>query len=239
MAYRKDRRHISHRQKARKISKQYQLQPRLALMVAKNELTLGEAIRHHNETLNVERIIEDNNIHPSDAAQIKSGKVTVEGVVYRNNFKRHLTDNANRSILTDAMDKSRPLTLWLHKQQVINGFLSELTQYRFMFREGQVVHEIPKVNVKAASFSRTPHRLVRSRSAHKDPIHRIEERFRISNKRLYSFIHAKSTLDVELLEGVVFTGKLAWIGRFELGLIDKRGRELSLFRHALHGIKER
>ena len=48
--------------------KWHQLPYALALSVAKQR-TLVDAIRSHNETINVERLIDEKNLHPSDAAK--------------------------------------------------------------------------------------------------------------------------------------------------------------------------
>ena len=73
MRDRRDKPHPSFRQQARRIVKQYQLPYGLALSVAKKQCSLVEAIRSHNETVNVERLIEEKKLHPSDAAEILRG----------------------------------------------------------------------------------------------------------------------------------------------------------------------
>jgi len=239
MRERRDKTHFSFRQQARRIVKQHQLPYSLALSVAKKQRTLVDAIRMHNETINVERLIDEKNLHPSDAAEILRGNVTVDSVIHRTEMKRHLKENAFRSIFDAASGSDKSLNLWLHQQQRLRGLVTAMEQYSIVLETSTGSMTLPKIEVKAASFSNPSPRQIRHKAKVMQPVKRIEDRVRISNKRLYGYMVERQFIEIELLEGIAFSGRLTFIGRFELGITDKHGQQISVFRHALCGLKEK
>ena len=78
--------------------------------------------------------------------------------------------------------------------------------------------------------------LSRSESRVVPPIPKPQDRYFISDKKLFGWVNAGNTLCVKTLEGEMVKGTLSWIGRWELGL-DVNGGELIVFRHALANIQ--
>ena len=68
------------------------------------------------------------------------------------------------------------------------------------------------------------------------PILKPQDRYCISDNKLFGWVNAANTICVKTLEGEMVKGTLSWIGRWELGL-DVNGGELIVFRHALANIQ--
>ena len=66
-----------------------------------------------------------------------------------------------------------------------------------------------------------------------------QDRYGCSDKRLFRYLDSAVTVAVTTLEGEVFTGKVAWMGRWEFGLkLEKSDVEVVFWRHALADIAE-
>ena len=84
-------------------------------------------------------------------------------------------------------------------------------------------------DLKACSFDRELERKPRS------PAERPQDRYSLSDKRLFQAMDEAHQISVTLLEGEVIRGKISWFGRWEFAIEVKGGAEIVVFRHALAG----
>jgi hypothetical protein len=223
------RSHLVHRQKARKLVKQYQIPFVLALRVATRDMSLVDALRAHEDERALELLQESHTLSKGEAMMVHSGETELEALLVNKRRKEHLDEHADKSVFTEQTE----LRIWTHGNQIVSQKIVGVEQYDFTLGNGQ---KLPKLHIKAVAFSDYDYTIVEERSQPSEPIVRIENRFRISNKQLFAFHEAQVNLTVELLEGLVFTGKLKTIRKFELELVNEKEDSLHLLRHALFSI---
>ena len=103
-----------------------------------------------------------------------------------------------------------------------------VTVHKLQFKFGTHVDHMPKIQ-SAIKLGVLESRTVQ-------PISKPQDRYFISDKKLFGWVNAGNAICVKTLEGEMVKGTLSWIGRWELGL-DVNGGELIVFRHALANIQ--
>ena len=110
------------------------------------------------------------------------------------------------------------------------------TQYDLELLTAQGSLDIPKLHIKACSAVQVEPS--EEGANDRDPIVRVEERFRISNKQLYRFLLEKTTVRISLHGGLVFEGVLQRVGRYECTLCVAGQKDVVLMRHAFALVEE-
>ena len=197
----------------------------------------------------VERLMARHGLDRSIATQIVQGKLCIDGVLHRRRRRVHLRKYRQKSILERAVRDGRPRMFALHGQRVVIVRVKAVREY-----EVDVLHLGP--DMKAQGEIETIHKLCfkfgayfdHAQKMHQkisvcddsnsatDPITKPQDRYAISDRKLFGWFDAKSHICVKTLEGEMVTAPLSWIGRWEIGL-DVQGVELVVFRHALANIQ--
>ena len=225
------------------------LSKRVAHQVVIGESTLVAALSMNEETVRIEGIIGRHGIDKSLAAQVTHGKLSLDSLLHGKRMKDHLRENRERSILIAAQEDGRPRMFALHGKKGIVGRVKSVSAYDVVILplapdnkpsgDPVVVHKLQfKLGARAAHAGKVECALTiePAHDAVSDPVRKPQDRYRCSDKRLFSWLDAKSPVTITTLEGDVVGGVLAWIGRWELGLTLDSGVEVVVFRHALANV---
>ena len=197
----------------------------------------------------VERLMVRHGLDRSTATQIVQGRLCIDKFLHRRRRKAHLKKYRDRSIFEKALNDGRPRMFALHGQRVIIARVMSVRSY-----EVEVLHlgpdlrstgeceRIHKLQFKFGAYFDHAQRMHKEISICSDsndvamPVPKPQDRYAVSDKKLFGWVDAKSHICVKTLEGELVTAPLSWIGRWEIGL-NVEGVELVVFRHALANIQ--
>ena len=130
------------------------------------------------------------------------------------------------------------MKLWLHGLEERAGRIKAVSQYSIFLERDGIEEEVAKLQIKAFCSLQESYPISWSEQLRTvcSPIERIEERFRISSKRLYTLVYHQNPVKLTLLEGLVLEGSLFFAGRYECGLRMESGQEIIAMRHAFHSL---
>ena len=185
----------------------------------------------------------------STATQIVQGKLCIDRFLLRRRRTAHLKKHRNQSIFEKAQKDGRPRMFALHGQRVVVVRVKANRPYEVEViplgpdmkpnDEPEVIHKLQFKFGAYFDHARRMHKeiLVCSDSNKvATPVQKPQDRYAISDKKLFGWVDAKSHICVKTLEGELVTAPLSWIGRWEIGL-NVQGVELVVFRHALANIQ--
>jgi sRNA-binding regulator protein Hfq len=225
------------KQRARRLASRYHIAMHVAFSVARGEIALADAIRRNTEQHRANLIENKHGLSRSDAVQVARGVYGLDEVLLRNAQKEHLTANATRSILTWSMENEAPITLYLHGCREHTGTVQQVESYSIDM-EG-MDSPLPKLQIQIAKTEGTAFDI---KDAEKrlpvESIERPENRFRLASKHLFALHTQRNLVHFETIEGLGISGFLKWIGRYEIGVEDAKGREVVVFRHAISSFRE-
>jgi len=175
--------------------------------------------------------------------------LSIDKVLHRRRRRDHLDRYRDRCMFTKAQGDGRPRLFAMHGQRVQIARVMAVRQYEVDFLP--LGHDL-----KVCGDMRTAHKLEFKFSAHMEhaakmhdairgcqvssnsvaTIPKPQDRYFISDQKLFGWLDAASRICVKTLEGDMVRGTLTWIGRWELGL-SVRDAELVVFRHALANIQ--
>ena len=213
----------------------------IARQVAAGKLDLNDAIKRMAFRDEVEGLIARHGLDRALATQVALGQAELERVLRQRRVAVHLAENAKRDSLEAALAAGTEVVLGLHGRALVTGKLSSLGPYEIQFRNvesGETV-TVHKTRVKflceAAAWQKARKSMswdaVRKAES-VEPILRPQDRYALSNRRLGDVQDRKLTVRVSCLEGEVFSGEVAWVARWEIGLAVK-GASLVIFRHSI------
>ena len=197
----------------------------------------------------VYRLMSSHGLDRSQASQVVQGNLCLDKVVHRRRRTEHLQKYLSHCTFAKAARDGRPRLFAIHGQQVQLMRIKTNRQYEVDF--------LPLgPDLRPSGELTTAHKLEFKLGAHVDhmpkiqgsieiswadaratqPILKPQDRYCISDNKLFGWVNAANTICVKTLEGEMVKGTLSWIGRWELGL-DVNGGELVVFRHALANIQ--
>lgn len=195
------------------------------------------------------RLMSRHGMSRSVAVQVTQGKLCIDKVLHRHRRLEHLDSNRSRGIFEPALRDGRPRVFALHGREIfvarvksVGTFEVELlplgpdrkpcgeirTIPKIQFKFGCHLDHVPRIQ-KGMTFAEANVETV-------TPIPKPQDRYKLSDKKLFGWNDAACGICVKTLEGEMVTGTLSWIGRWEIGL-DVFGVELVIFRHALENIQ--
>lgn len=218
----------------------------MALAVAHGKMRLNEALEKLARRDAVNRLMEKHELSRALATQIALGQASLELVLARRRLQQHRDGNRTRSVLEAYAAAGTPITLMLHGRRRVTGRVRAVDAYLFRFatEEGEEL-ELHKLQVKLA-FDPEAYKRLRKvlkydkelEGAPKGPIERPQDRYTCSDKRLFRYMDEAVEVQVTLLEGEQLRGNVSWFSRYEFGLKLKGDAEVTVFRHALHDLRE-
>ena len=210
---------------------------------------MEESIEVLVDFVRVHRLMSRHGLSRSNATQIVQGGLCLDKVTHRSRRKAHLAKYRSRCIFEKAARDGRPRVFAMHGQAIVIVRVKAVRQY-------EVDYLLLGPDLKPCSTLQTAHKLMFKFGAYIDhatklqsavqfcrfssdkaqTIPKPQHRYCISDKKLFGWVDAASTICVKALEGEMVKGTLSWIGRWELGL-DVCGVELIVLRHALANIQ--
>jgi hypothetical protein len=221
----------------------------LALQVAKDQITLNEAVKQMAAREQVENLIARFDLNRSLATQVVRGDTTIDYVLEEQRREDHRSLYGQQSVLEDAAKDGKPRVFGLHGHRLVCAVVKSLNKYeveleadasggapadalgtvhKLQFKFGSTITDLDAIR---AALGQDPERF-----AIAEPVVRPQERYRCSDKRLFSWLDAGNEVEVTTLEGEVITGPLSWIARFEIGVSVAKGLDLVVFRHAIANV---
>lgn len=218
----------------------------LAMQVVREQRTLNEVVTQLAREAEVERLIARHGMNRALATQVARGDAQLNDVLRKARMLVHLSQNRDRSLLTDAAAKGSAVALGVHGAKVLRGRITAVDVYDIDLapEEGEALR-LPKVRIKFA-YDPAQYKQIRknlrydaARKGPCEPVLRPQDRYGCSDKRLFRYLDSAVSVAVTTLEGEIFTGKVAWMGRWEFGLkLEKSDVEVVIWRHALADIAE-
>ena len=204
----------------------------LAFAVVNNECSLHEAIVQSREELEFNLLVEKHGLNTREAASIKSKEVSLHDILVQKNTKAHIDETDACPVLVEGFSGY----FWRHNGAVLEGEIITESRYDLELLTADGTLDIPKLEIKASSSALV--QPCEEGNNDQEPVVRVEERFRISNKQLYRFLLEESTIRISLLGGLVFEGILQRVGRYECTLAVSQQETVVVMRHAFYLVEE-
>lgn len=213
----------------------------LAMAVAQGRLDLNTALERLARRAEVDRLMRKHDLNRALATQIAMGHADLEAFLAKRRMGDHRETHRDQSCLDAAHASGEPLTFGLHGGRVVSGRIVEVGPYEVVLAEDggeqQSVHKLQfKYAYGVGDWKRVRKSLTKDKALAgepRGPIERPQDRYTISDKRLFRYLDEGTMVDVTLLEGEVFRGQVSWFGRYEFGLRVKGDVDVTIFRHAL------
>lgn len=216
----------------------------MAMAVAQGRLELNEALERLARRNEVEQLMRKYELNRALATQIALGHADLEQFLFKRRLGEHREAHRDRSVLDEAAADGVERAFALHGKRLVRGVVSAVDAYHATITgsDGEEQHHklqfkyaydpadwkrVRKVLKKDKDLSKSP----------KDPIDRPQDRYTISDRRLFGYHDQSKQIDVTLLEGEQLRGQVAWFGRYEFGLTIKGDVEMTIFRHALANVR--
>lgn len=219
----------------------------LAMAVALGRVDLNTALERMARDQKVDRVMAKYDLGRALATQVVLEQADLTTILAQRRMSDHREKNRFRSCLDENLSSGLVMSYSLHGGRVIEGRVVAVEPYqaRLKANESGVVEDIHKLQFKYACASADVSRVAKLMSRDpeltanpKAPILRPQDRYSISDKRLFQISDQSLTMEATLLEGELFKGSLDWFGRFELGFTLTDGStKVHLFRHALNRVR--
>jgi len=208
--------------------------------VARGQVTLNDVLTRMAQADKVTQLIRRYDLDRSVATQIAAGSADLEHVLRKRRQDAHLAEFKDRSVLVDAAASGAELVLWLHGLQTLSTPILGLSRYEVDLRGAAGSDKVHKLQLKLA-YAAGAHVKVQvapGGRAVAEPLPRPQDRFFLSDRRLFAALDGGGRSAVTTLEGDLVLGHITWISRFELGMRQDRGADLVIFRHAIRSFEE-
>ena len=220
------------RQRAKKLIRQYQLSQQLAFAVVNNECSLHEAIVRSKEEVEYDQLQRMHDLSVRELDSLRKSEQTLTDILVQKNTKSHIDETDAQPNVAVGFSG----LFWRHDEEGFRGEIINATRYdlELLTQTGSLT--LPKLHIKAC----TRDEMVPVQEGDNDvePVLRVEDRFRISNKQLYRFLLQETSIRVSLLGGLVFEGVLQRVGRYECTMLCGEDNEVILMRHAFALVEE-
>lgn len=217
-----------------------------ARLVALGRLDLNDAIKRMAFADEVTSLMARHDLDRALATQVALGHADLQKALRKRRVDALIQASLSRDILEAAARSGAELVLGVHGRQLLRARITEVTAYDVHIldveqNETSVVHKTRlKFACEAGAWQKARKAMVWG-TARKlrtvEPIVRPQDRFGCSNRRLGEVLDRNVEASITLLEGEVFTGHLAWVARWEVGLRTKGG-DVAIFRHAIDDFRD-
>lgn len=211
-----------------------------AWSVVRGQLSLNEVLLRMSQQDKVSSIVSRHGLDKALATQVAKGQLELDLLLRRKREKEHLALHIGRDPLALAAQNGTAMRLYLHGLRQADGTISGVDAFEFDLGTDQGSERLHKLQVKLmhpASMKGTVGQSGQGRIA-AEPIARPQERYSLSNRRLFDAHDAGRTCRVETLEGDELHGLVTWVGRYELGLGQSGGAEIVVMRHSIRKFEE-
>ena len=191
----------------RKLIENYNLSQTLAYRVVNKEMTLKEAIIQQNLEVEIDTLVSEHQVDRSLATQIVRGQLDKDLSLRKHYSKRHLVVHKEQNIWDKAIGEEATLRLYLHGQIQKEVKVVAVDSYMVRLDTDETIH---KLQIKMAHWVSSNVVVNQLEAASCPPIERPENRFRMSNVRLYQWFDSKTPLLFDALEGLQATKNEGW-----------------------------
>jgi sRNA-binding regulator protein Hfq len=214
----------------------------MAFAVASGRLDLNEALERLAQAAEVDRLMRDHDLTRALAKQVVLGHADLQAYLLRRRFEQHRELHAARSVLDEARASGQQLALGVFGESRINARIvaNEPYQVEVELADGGGRRTLHKLDLKFAYPSETWKKarkaITRDKAAGdapRRPAPKPQERFSVSDRRLFDWMVEAREVVVTLLDGDVITGEIQWVSRFEFAVGSRGESEIVVFRHAL------
>ncbi|HCH62170.1 MAG: hypothetical protein CL927_18725 [Deltaproteobacteria bacterium] len=241
VAERRSREDSPVRVEAARLAKETGIPKHLAHQVALGSLSLHDVLSRMATRAKVEGLVKRHGLPKSLATQIALGQADLNHILRKRRLAEHIEENRARSILVEAQESGEKLVLGLHGKKSIRGVIKAIDAYEVQVEEeGAQTHTIHKLQIKYAcreADSRAVRNQIKRDKERKEavePIWKPQDRYGCSDRRLFAVLDEKVAVTATTLEGEIFNGTVAWMGRWEFGMaLKKKNARVVVFRHAL------
>lgn len=217
----------------------------MAAAVAQGRLSLNEALEKLARRSEVDRLMRKHDLTRAVATQIVMGHADLDAFLQRRKLEAHVADNGQRSCLDEARASGRLLALQVVGQRRVTGVVTEVGPYEVTVRdEAGAEVKLHKLEIKCAwyadDYKKVRKALRRDKALTDSPkeiARRPQDRYGLSDKRLFRFHDEGTQVDATLVEGEVIRGAIMWFGRYEFAIGVKGESEIVVFRHALADLR--
>lgn len=214
----------------------------MAMAVAQGRMELNDALERLARRAEVERLMRKHDLNRALATQIAMGHADLEAFLAKRRMEQHREAHRDRSVLDTALEDGVSRTFGVHGRRVLTGVVTATDAYHAHVQvEGEEPEQLHKLQFKFAyapgDWKRVKKAFRKDKALSKEPrepIPRPQDRYTISDKRLFRYLDQGVQVEVTLLEGEMVRGAVAWFGRYEFGMTVKGDVEVTIFRHALH-----
>lgn len=207
-----------------------------AWQVARGQTSLNAVITRLAQRDRVAQLMSRHGLAKSVATQVADGTLDLEAVLRKARQVKHLVDHRDHATLDSALASAQPLTLWLHGNRKLTGRVVGVDAYEFQFQaDGSDALTLHKLQAKLAHPAdlKVKVRVAASGHAACEPIPKPQDRYPCSDRRLFCAHDDGQESRFVTLEGDELVGQLAWVGKWEVGVRQRGGAELVVFRHAI------
>ncbi len=234
------------RRKAERLVAETGIPRPMAFQVVRGQLTLNDALQRLALADKVDNLVRRYGFNKALATQIALGQADLDQALLKRRLAEWMAEHEHDSLLVMARDADRQVALAAHGGEVHRGRVVAVDKYEFDFapKKGEP-GRIHKVTLRwgcwAEHFAKVKSqvRVDPEGTGPVEPRFRPQDRYGLSDRRLFGYMESGARLEVAVLEGERFTGTVEWMSRWEFGLKLKRGVSVVIFRHALAGVEER
>jgi len=220
----------------------------LAMAVALGRVDLNTALERMAREQQVDRMVAKHDLSRALATQIVLNQASLDVVLAQRRMVVHRETHRDRSCLDESHKTCETKAFALHGSRVIICKVLGVDSYQATIQEITVgsepeqIHKLqfkycfdPKDEKKVRRFIKWDQELSKSP---REPIVRPQNRYSISDKRLFQFVDNGELIEITLLEGEKFKCTVSWFGRYEMGVLFK-GNEtpVTVFRHCLQKVQ--
>lgn len=218
----------------------------LSSAVAQGRVSLNDALERMARRTEVESLMRRHGLTRAIATQVVLGHADLAAYLGKRRMEDYRAAQQSRSCLEEAAAHGRTLALLLHGQRRVEGRIVAADAYNVTVHEPGAAEPTPvhKLQIKAAylpeDFKKLRKVLRRDKTlseAPRPPVDRPQDRYTLSDRRLWKYLDEGTTLDVTLLEGEILRGAVLWFSRYEFAIGLKGEASVTLFRHALADVR--
>jgi sRNA-binding regulator protein Hfq len=207
----------------------------MAMSVAHGRLDLSEALERMARRDRVNVLMERHTLSRALATQIALGQADLEQVLARRRLADHRVSHRDQSCLQVGAE----LVLVLHDARSLRGVVTAVDPYQItLTADGadQVLHKLLMMYAYAPGDWKAVKKGVKAgdkKATVEGPALRPQDRYTLSDRRLFTFHDAQTETTATLLDGTTLRGVVAWFGRYEFGVRLRGDVIVTVFRHAL------
>ena len=214
-----------------------------------DEVALEDSVEILFDWGRVHRLMFRHQLDRSTATQVVQGLVSIDKVLHRRRCKEHLAKHRSKCFFNKAARDGRPRLFAMHGQVVRMVRVKAVRQYDVDFLplghdmkpsgDLQTAHKLQfkfGAHLEHASKMSDAIQFCHRSSSSAETIAKPQDRYFISDRKLFGWLDAASRICVKTLEGDMVKGTVSWIGRWEIG-VSVNDAELIVFRHALANIQ--